>query len=38
MLQDTTPAAAPVTLPAVLVALWRLLAATKPADSPGCGP
>src|SRR5919197_4704925 len=31
MLQDTTPAAAPVTLPPLLIELWRLLAAHRPA-------
>ena len=31
MLQDTTPAALPITLPPLLVELWRLLAAHRPA-------
>jgi hypothetical protein len=31
MTQDTTPAGGPVTLPPLLVALWRLLAAHRPA-------
>jgi hypothetical protein len=31
MTQDTTPAGGPVTLPPLLVELWRLLAAHRPA-------